>query len=253
MIIYLLILKPLHLKYPKFKWRITKLIKNYCFYNLMIVVCQGGYFEFIIGIYLNIDVQIKTVSGEIASVLLAFYCFFIVFIWIPSALFKLLRAPLESIRNSRKFKRKWSAFYEGIKTTNRGTLAYYYIFYARRVFFCFVAFYLLPLTIVKVQIIMMINLFIVIYQASYNPFITKKKNRIELFNEVFITIITFHICLFTEFMPNQESKITMGWSMICLTVVNTIFNFLIILAAGLTSMKLIIIKWYYRLRRFINP
>ena len=85
-----------------------------------------------------------------ASVILAFYCFLIIFIWIPSALINLLRAPLESIQNSRKFKRKWSAFYDDIKTTNRGTLAYFYIFYARRVFFCFVAFYLLPLTIIKI-------------------------------------------------------------------------------------------------------
>ena len=81
--------------------------------------------------------------------------------------------PLDKINNSRKFKRKWSSFYEGIKTTNRGTLAYFYIFYARRVFFCFVAFYLLPLTIVKVQIIIMINLLIIIYQGSFAPFVER--------------------------------------------------------------------------------
>ena len=54
-------------------------------------------------------------------------------------------------------------------------------------------------------------------------------------------------------MPNEDRKINMGWSMIYLTVINTILNFIVILAAGICSIKLIIVKWYRRMRRFFDP
>ena len=120
-------------------------------------------------------------------------------------------------------------------------------------FFCFVAFYLLPLTIVKVQIIMMINVFIVIYHCSFNPFISRQKNRLEVFNEVLITIITFHICFFTEFMPDKDMKVLMGWSMIYLTAINSSFNFALIFYAGFRGIRLVVVKWYRRFRRFVDP
>ena len=75
---------------------------------------------------------------------------FVIFICIPLGLLNLMCTPLERIQTSRKFNRKWKAFYEGIKKTSKGTLAYFLIFYLRRVNFCVIAFYLLPLTIVKI-------------------------------------------------------------------------------------------------------
>lgn len=123
----------------------------------------------------------------------------------------------------------------------------------RRVFFCFIAFYLIPLTIVKIQFLMFSNLLIVIYQASYEPFITRLKNNMELFNEVCITIITFHICCYSDFMPSEESKVLMGWSMIAFSVVNTILNFGLVLKAGFGSLRLVIVKWYRRFRRLLDP
>ena len=54
-------------------------------------------------------------------------------------------------------------------------------------------------------------------------------------------------------MPNQDTIIIMGWSMIYLTTINIMFNFSIILKAGLRGIWLIIVKWYRRFRRFLNP
>ena len=250
--LYACIFYPLSARYG-INFKITRAIRRSMVYNLPISVCQSGYFEFIIGIYLNIDQQIKTLSGEWASLISAYYCFFLVFIWIPLGLINLLKTPLDTIKNSRKFKRKWGAFYNDVKPDSKGKLLYFTIFYLRRVFFCFVAFYLLPLTIVKVQIIMMINLLIVIYHCSFDPFISRRKNRIEVFNEVLITIITFHICFFTEFMPNKNGQVFMGWSMIYLTAVNSFFNFALIFFEGFCGIKLVVVKWHRRFRRWLDP
>ena len=44
-------------------------------------------------------------------------------------------SSLEVIQNSRKFNRKWGAFYESIKTNSKITIAFYFIYYLRRLFF----------------------------------------------------------------------------------------------------------------------
>ena len=69
-----------------------------------------------IGVYLNIDQPIITLSGEITSTSAAFYFFILVFVFIPIGLINLMVTPLEVINTSRRFKRKWHAFFEGIKT-----------------------------------------------------------------------------------------------------------------------------------------
>lgn len=45
----------------------------------------------------------------------------------------------------------------------------------------------------------------------------------------------------------------MGWSMILLAIINTIFNFALILIAGIGSLKLVVVKWYRRFKRFRDP
>ena len=98
--------------YPKSKWRVTRFIRKNLFYSLGILVCQGGYFEFMIGVYLNIDQPIDTSSGEMASLISAWYFLIVVFFLIPYGLINLMCSPLNQINTSRKFNRKWKAFYD---------------------------------------------------------------------------------------------------------------------------------------------
>ena len=53
-------------------------------------------------------------------------------------------------------------------------------------------------------------------------------------------------------MPGEDSKIMMGWSMILIASINTIFNFGLVLKAGGYSLFLVV-KWYRRFRRFLDP
>ena len=41
--------------------------------------------------------------------------------------------------------------------------------------------------------------------------------------------------------------------MILLAIINTIFNFALILIAGIGSLKLVVVKWYRRFKRFRDP
>ena len=54
-------------------------------------------------------------------------------------------------------------------------------------------------------------------------------------------------------MPDEQTKVLAGWSMIFFAVINTIFNFSIVLREGLRGMRLLCVKWYRRFRRWLDP
>ena len=106
--------------------------------------------EFLVGIYLNIKEPIITMSGEYISLWVAVYCLILVCFFIPGAWILVMSSKLSVIQNSRKFNRKWGALYEGIKTKSKITIAFYLIFYLRRLFFVMLVFTNPEITMVKI-------------------------------------------------------------------------------------------------------
>ena len=187
------------------------------------------------------------------SLWFSYYTLMVTCIFIPVAWSKIMLAELLTIQNSRKFNRKWSALYEGIKTKSKVTIAFYFIYYLRRLFFCILVITNTEITMLKVQVVMLSNLFIMIYQANFKPFIIRKQNRIELFNECCIIVITFHMLCFSDWVPHSEIQQKVGISMISLSVFKTVINFGNIILIGCWAIILIFIRYWRRLRRKINP
>jgi hypothetical protein len=65
---------------------------------------------------------------------------------------------------------------------------------------------------------------ILIFIELQRPFKTKARNRLELFNEVFIIIIMYHFFIFTDFVPDSMAKYKMGYSCCVLLLVNIVGN-----------------------------
>ena len=55
-----------------------------------------------------------------------------------------------------------------------------------------------------------------IFLGYVTPYSSKKKNKIELANEVFLLSIMYHIFCFTDFMRDEQTRYYVGYS--CLTV-----------------------------------
>jgi hypothetical protein len=53
---------------------------------------------------------------------------------------------------------------------------------------------------------MYLNLFNLIYIGGVKPFETIFKNRIEMFNELTICIVTIQMCLFTDFVGDRDDQ-----------------------------------------------
>ena len=90
------------------------------------------------------------------------------------------------------------------------------------------------------------NMFIAMYIGYYYPLESRLKNRIELFNEIFIMIVSGHMMFFTEYIPEIEMQTYMGWYMISSIVANGVVNILIVMWFGGKSIVLVVIKYYRR-------
>lgn len=104
------------------------------------------------------------------------------------------------------------------------------------------------------QIIAMnyLNLSMLIYNGYYKPFSSRFRNRVEVTNEVFITLATFHFMLFTDFTRDVETQFKIGWGLSALIILHIVFNLAIVMGQMLNNMKLFILKYYYRIKHYFK-
>ena len=79
------------------------------------------------------------------------------------------------------------------------------------------------------------------------PFKDKKMNTMELVNEAFILLITYHLYTFTDFMPDVQTRELVGKSLIGITISSIVVNFGLVtftnLSLCLRKLKLRKLKW----------
>ena len=90
------------------------------------------------------------------------------------------------------------------------------------------------------------NIAITIYQGSYSPLVGKLQNRIELMNEVFISLCGYQMLYFTDWIPEPDIKYQYGWIMCTLIVLQITLNLIIILYFGIKSIWLLIKKCFIK-------
>ena len=81
-----------------------------------------------------------------------------------------------------------------------------------------------------------------IYITYVKPFETPLLNYMEVFNEVCVLIATYHLFLFTDFVPDPELRYSIGWSIIGVTIVNIIVNMLVMFWSTLKQLRLMFKK-----------
>jgi len=86
------------------------------------------------------------------------------------------------------------------------------------------------------------NIIICIYLGKTEPLITKKSRILEHFNEFTVTVVTYHILFFTDWVGETEDHIWYGWLMIGVILINAIINLLIVIFGFLHRIKLVFIR-----------
>jgi hypothetical protein len=133
---------------------------------------------------------------------------------------------------------KWGIMYEGLKTENKWQVMTNAIFMIRRLVFLFTCFYLVHSVALQILALNFLNLFVMMYTASSKALDLRYNNRLNLFNEICVTVIGWHLMFFTGLVTDLNMQFTMGWSMVAWISFNTGVNILIVIWHAFKTMWL---------------
>jgi len=91
--------------------------------------------------------------------------------------------------------------------------------------------------------LMYLSIAVMIAIGLSEPLETKKLNRIEMFNEAFVMFAIYHLVIFTDFVPDIETKYLMGWSCIAVTSFNMLVNLTIVFIETMVDLHHKLKRW----------
>jgi len=119
---------------------------------------------------------------------------------------------------------------------------YNFVYMLRRIHFVGWAFFVTQFPSLQCMFIMYSNIFVAIYLGAYKPLIKRSDRYLEFFNELIITVVTYHEMFYTDWVDKMEDKMLFGWSMIAIIAFNLLINILIVLWIMLKNLRLTAIK-----------
>ena len=97
------------------------------------------------------------------------------------------------------------------------------VFILRRLHLCMIIMFMNHAAF-QLQSINFALLYVMIQNGSIEPFKTKTLAHLDLFNELSILLIFYHMLVFTPFVHSADRKTEAGWSVIVVTVINIVIN-----------------------------
>ena len=73
------------------------------------------------------------------------------------------------------------------------------------------------------------------YVGSFRPYQLNLSNIVELINEIFTTLCAYNLVLFSDFVPDPETRYMYGWPIIADTIFLILFNLVIICYTSIAS------------------
>jgi hypothetical protein len=140
----------------------------------------------------------------------------LVFGVLPSLYFWELSLDLKEI-NSAEFMNSWSSLNHNVRTRSKWHLLFYLFFILRRILYASTAF-TIEKSYNQILALCYLNLMMTVYVGVFKPLQSTKSNRIEIMNEVFVTISTYNLMLFTDFVDSQETKVLCGWFYVAIVI-----------------------------------
>ena len=123
------------------------------------------------------------------------------------------------------FMMKFGQLYEDIKYENKWARSYFLVFMIRRILYVTFAFYVLT-PILQILCLFFSNQAALIYHGSIMPAQSRFENRLNLFNEFFITSTCLTVVFYTAWIGDAMLEYNLGWVTIMLTLFTTLINLL---------------------------
>jgi hypothetical protein len=84
------------------------------------------------------------------------------------------------------------------------------------------------------------------YLGAVQPFESPLLNYLDIFNEICLLGIGYHLTFFTEYESNFSIRYNVGWSVIMLTLLNFLVNAIVIFIESFIRLKVAIKRLYSR-------
>jgi len=120
----------------------------------------------------------------------------------------------------KEFDETWGDFYEGLNEKSKWALMYNYVFIIRRFLFVFTAFYWYDLVSIQIGFFVLTTEFYCMYLIHARPFTSKSATLQEIFNELTIFFVSYHMICITDFVRDAGTKFGVGYSLIFTVGVN---------------------------------
>lgn len=177
--------------------------------------------------------------GTTSVVLLAITC-----VAMPAALIYILTRDVRRYR-LRHFAIRWGALYSAVRTRNKPQMFYYFLFVMRRINYVLIVYlWMMPHPIYQLLSLELTNLGMLIYFAAFFPRASWQLNFLEACNEVQVTLCTWHLMVFSPWVPDYDTQYFMGWVFIILLSAITLINMVFIFLAIAREIRLLIIKYW---------
>ena len=75
-----------------------------------------------------------------------------------------------------------------------------------------------------------------IYIGYFTPYLVKSMNKLEITNEIFLLLAVYCLILFTEFVPEPETRYLCGWAMISVTFILIGVNMGVLIGTSIQDM-----------------
>jgi hypothetical protein len=168
----------------------------------------------------------------------------------PIFLLWIINTPLETLRTS-KFKRKFEPVISNLKLKTKWQASYFPIFILRRLLFVLSSRINKEIHIDQILALNYMNLSMLMYQGHHLPLLTKFTNIIECMNEWLIVVVTWHLMLYTDFVPELQFQYVIGWSHVGFISISMFINVLVVFYFSGKYIRLLAIKYFRRMKNFI--
>ena len=214
------------------------------FWGSIIRLLFEGYLELCLSVFVGLTDLEWSGENYNSSVLFSnifALCISVLLVGLPVFILVWYQCKVDNLEDD-AFIESYGDIYDGLvlsgdKETRRIALFYPFWFVMRRLTFslvCILAPKELWLQIAVNFVVSMVNL---CYLVKYKPFEDKRMVKLEIMNEATNFILLYHVILFTNFVPDPETRYGLGWSFIFFTTANMMVHLSLLCKETYHSMK----------------
>ena len=230
-------------------------LKQKLFFGEILMILLEGYLDFVISFYMYIDydpfyVSLSSERDELSE-FAKYTIMILIFVVAPVSIIFVISHDTKELK-SQVFQRDYGTIYKEFRHHSKLQIGFYLVFVLRRFLFISIMFNMRDRSYFQIIAMNYLNLFMLIYHGNTRPFLSSFRSWVEITNEIFITIDTFHFMLFTDITEDVDIQFTVGWSLVVLIVAHIAFNMAIILHSKFNDLKLLVIKYRRRLQSWLG-